>query len=160
MLKSYILTKDFSSPYVVSTGLAHKPTQIKLKKFRRGEIINGEMKHANNQPAFVLVGGTLMIPLAVIREVVTKEINSGADGSGSETKEAQKAQDRKPALVVTQGKLKGIDAMLIGAVVGVVGVVIAEKQTWLAPSPSHKNKLIGGFVGAIAGLYLSYRLKK
>ena len=34
-LKSYILTKDFKSPYVTATGLPHNPSAIKFKQFRR-----------------------------------------------------------------------------------------------------------------------------
>ena len=82
-LKSYILTKDFKSPYVTATGLPHNPSAIKFKQFRRGEVVNGEMKHANNKPAFVLVNGVLVVPLDVVKELVTKDVVSHADGKGS-----------------------------------------------------------------------------
>ena len=75
-LKSYILTKDFKSPYVTSTGLPHNPQAIRFKQFKKGEVITGEMKHANNKPAFVLVNGVCVVPLEVIKELVTKEIVS------------------------------------------------------------------------------------
>ena len=154
-LKSYILTRDFNSPYVISTGLAHQPTKIKLKKFRKGEIVNGEMKHANNQPAFILVQGTLMIPLSVIKEVVTRDVNSSFDDGKSN----KAAEDKKPAIVVTNSKMKSLDAMIIGAIAGLGGVILAEKQGWIT-SVDKKNKIYGAIVGAIAGLYVSYRFKK
>lgn len=156
MVKSYILTKEFKSPDVINTPTSFRPANIKLRTFRKGEIINGELKHANNEPAFVLVQGRLVVPLSVLREVVTREISSGA--SGVTTSGEQRAEDRKPAIVVTKGKVKMLDAMVIGAIVGVVGVIVAEKQGWIA-MPNKKNKMWGAIGGAVAGVYLSYRLK-
>ena len=153
-LKSYILRQDFSSPDVISTPSSYRSAQVNYKRFKKGEIINGELKHANNKPSFVLVQGRLVIPISVLREVVTKEISVAANGELTETK----IEDKKPAIVVTKGKLKGIDAMIIGAVVGVIGVVVAEKQGWIT-MPNKKNKLWGALGGAAAGLYLSQRFR-
>ena len=153
-LKSYILTRDFDSPDVINTASTYKPAQIKMRRFRRGEIINGELKHANNQPAFVLVEGRLVFPLEVLKEVITREINSNA--SGEETK---KAEDKKPAIVVTNSRMKSIDALLIGAVVGFAGVILAEKQGWIT-TPDKKNKFYGAGVGAVLGIYIANRFKK
>ena len=60
-LKSYIMTSDVKAPYVTATGLAHNPSEIRLKKYRRGQIVKGELKHANNKPAFLLVDGVCEI---------------------------------------------------------------------------------------------------
>lgn len=155
MKKSYILKQDYSFPDVISTPSTYQRARVNMKKFRRGEIVNGEMKHSNNEPSFVLVEGRFVIPVSMLREVVTKEVSSNASGFPE-----QKAMDKKPALVVTRGGLKGLDAMLIGALSGVAGVFIAEKQTWLQPSPNKKNYIYGAVVGALAGLYLNYRFKK
>jgi len=154
-LKSYQLTQDFRSPYVVATGLPHKPQQIKFKRFRKGDVIKGELKHANNQPAFVLVSGALVVPVDMVKEVVTKEISSNVEGE-KETKEETKTENK--IVVKKTSNIKYVDALLIGAVVGVAGVYIAEKQNWLT-SLDNKNKIYGGIAGAILGAYIVYRIK-
>lgn len=153
MKKSYVLTRNFSGPYVVQTGQPHRPTQIKLKKFTAGQIINGELKHANGRPAFVLVYGVIPVPLVVLKAVVTKEITqttSNADGGGSQTV--------KKVDVITNPKVKYIDAGLIGAIVGLGAVLYAEKKTWIA-TPTKENKIAGAVIGAAIGAYITYRLR-
>jgi hypothetical protein len=46
--------------------------------------------------------------------------------------------------------------MIIGAIVGVVGVYIAEKQGWIA-EPDKKYKLYGALIGAAGAAYIVYR---
>ena len=48
--------------------------------------------------------------------------------------------------------------MIIGAILGVAGVFIAEKQGWIA-EPDKKYKLYGAIGGAIVGYYFMYRKK-
>lgn len=156
-LKSYILTNDYKAPYVTATGLAHNPSAIRFKQFRKGEIIKGEMKHANNKPAFILVNGVCVVPLDVVKELVTKEVISHADGESSikekvvSTLGGSSAKNANP-------KVRYIDALLIGAIVGFAGVILAEKQGWIA-EPDKKYRLYGavGF-GALA-MYIVYRSK-
>lgn len=154
-LKSYVITQTYKAPVVRVTGLPHKPQQITFKTFRKGEIIKGEMKHANNKPAFVLVDGIMVVPLEVLREVVTKEINVGVDAS----------QQGEPKKNIEYSKFLGsnykigyIDAIVLGGALGVGGAFLAEKQGWIAP-PDKKNKLWGGLIGAGLGMYLVYRSK-
>lgn len=150
--KSYIITHDFKAPYVQITGIPHKPQAIKMKKFRKGEIIKGELKHANNKPAFILVNGACVVPLDVVKELVTKAVVSGADGSKS-TEEKPKT---KVISVPTNPKVRYADAIIIGAIIGAVGAYLVEKQGWIG-EPDRKNKLYGAAIGALGAAYIVYR---
>lgn len=154
-VKSYIVTQDFKTPYVVNTGQPHRPTEIKAKCFKRGQIINGEMKHANNQPAFVLVKGTLVVPLSVVKEVIAKDINSGADGVNVSNMNTSAS---KTIVVDKNPKMKYFDAAIIGALLGVGAVYLAQKKAWIK-IPDKKNFLYGAGIGALAGFYIMYRQK-
>lgn len=148
--KSYIFTRDYKSPMVVATGLAHNPQSIKFKKFQRGEIVRGELKHANNKPAFLLVNGVCVVPLDVVKELVTKEVVSNASGGGSSETKPKKVK------VATNPKVRYADAMILGAIVGAVGVYLAEKQGWIG-EPDRKYKLYGALGGAALASYIVYR---
>lgn len=150
--ESYILTQDFKSPYVRATGNGRNPQMINAKQFRKGEIIVGEMKHANNKPAFVLVNGALVVPLQVLKKVVTQDVTSAADGS------APKETKAPITLASTAPKIKYIDAIVGGIILGVGGVYLAEKQGWIK-EPDNKNKIYGAIIGALAGVYIVYRYK-
>jgi hypothetical protein len=157
-LKSYLITHDVKSPYIVATGLPHNPQEVRLKLFRKGQVVKGELKHANNKPAFLLVNGVCVIGLDVVKELVTKEINSNA--SGGTTTSAAKVIDKTVGLSKNNSNpnVRYIDAMIIGALVGAGGVFLAEKQGWIAV-PDKKYKLYGAVGGAIAGFYFMYRKK-
>lgn len=149
-LKSYIVTQNFKSPVVRVTGMPHKPQEIRFKQFRKGDIIKGELKHANNQPAFVLVGGACVVPLSVVKELVTKEIVSNANGT----------EEQKPIKITPKEgpRMKYMDAVVIGGVLGAGAAFLAEKQGWIA-MPDKKNKIYGALIGAAVGLYFVYRFK-
>lgn len=158
-LKSYIMTTDFKSPYVTATGLPHNPQAIRFRQFKRGEIINGEMKHANNKPAFVLVQGVLVIPLQVIKELVTKAVVSHTDGEGKAPKKDIKSVIQKAVTSSkknTNPKVRYGDALLIGAVIGFAGIIIAEKQGWIS-EPDNRYRLYGAIGVGLVGMYLVYR---
>lgn len=150
-LRSYVITQTYKAPVVRVTGLPHKPQQITFKTFRKGEIIKGEMKHANNKPAFVLVDGIMVVPLEVLREVVTKEITTGVDATQVKTDSTQK-------VMTGTYSIRYADAIIIGSILGIGGAYLAEKQGWIA-QPDKKNKLYGALIGAGLGLYLVYRSK-
>tara|TARA_R110001632_G_scaffold142994_1_gene258942 strand:- start:4958 stop:5485 length:528 start_codon:yes stop_codon:yes gene_type:complete len=160
-LKSYIMTRDFKSPVVRATGDPRSPQSISMKRFKKGEIVNGELKHANNKPAFLLVKGVCVVPLDVIKEVVTKDIMSNASGGepGASKEISFTPQKETPKTQNSNPKVKYIDAMLIGGIIGAVGVYAAEKQGWIEAGEGHKQKMIGGAVGALAGAYIIYRTK-
>ena len=124
----------------------------KFKQFRKGQIVKGEMKHANNKPAFLLVDGCCVVPLTSIREVVTKEVTSDVTGDAAQTPIVKNKIDVKVS------KLKIMDAGIIGGLVGLGGVWLAHKQSWL-PVVDNKNYLYGAVIGAAAGMYLLYRFK-
>ena len=147
--KSYIFTHDFKAPYVTATGMPHNPQAIKFKRFQKGQIARGELKHANNKPAFLLVNGVCVVPLDILKELVTKAV-SNADGA------APVSDKPKVVKVPTNPKVRYADAMIIGAIVGVVGVYVAEKQGWIA-EPDKKYKLYGALIGAAGAAYIVYR---
>lgn len=151
-MKTYILTQNYKSPYVVSTGNPRNPQAVKMKGFKKGEIIRGELKHANNKPAFVLVAGTLVVPLSVVKELTTKEIVSDASGDA----EKSSVEVTSPSVTVANKKLQYVDAILIGGVLGFGAVFLAEKQGWLT-SPDKKNQMYGALGGALIGAYLVFR---
>ena len=159
-LKSYIITHDVKSPYIVATGLPHNPQKVCLKLFRKGQIVKGELKHANNKPAFLLVNGVCVIGLDVVKEVVTKEIGGTSNASGSATSSATKIIDNAVGLSKDNSnpKVRYIDAMIVGGLLGFIGVFVAEKQGWIA-EPDKKYKLYGAGIGAVVGYYFMYRQK-
>jgi len=157
-LKTYIFDKDYNAPYVVNTGRPDKPQKIMVKRFKKGDTVNGEMKHANNKPAVVLVDGVLPISLDVIKELTTKEIVSGADASTSATSEVGEKPEVKGKMKLTPSKLKYGDSAIIGAVIGFAGVYFAEKQGYIV-SVDKKNRIYGAVAGAALGMYLVYRIK-
>lgn len=156
-LKSYILTNDYKAPYVTATGLPHNPSAIRFKQFKRGDIIKGEMKHANNKPAFILVNGVAVVPLDVVKELVTKEVVSHIDGEGS-IKEKITEKIGGSSKKNTNPKVRYMDALLLGALVGFVGVYLAEKQGWIA-EPDKKYRLYGAIGGGALAMYVVYRSK-
>ena len=149
-LKSYIVIADVKTPYVQATGIAHRPQQVRFKLIRKGEIIKGELKHANNKPAFVLVNGALVVPLSALKELVTKEVSSDFEG--------EVTTEKKPIKLPSVNKVKYIDAVIVGALAGVGGAYLIEKQGWIG-EPDKKNKLYGALIGGAVALYGLYRYK-
>ena len=149
-LKSYIVIADVKTPYVQATGIAHRPQQVRFKLIRKGEIIKGELKHANNKPAFVLVNGALVVPLSALKELVTKEVSSDFEG--------EVTSEKKPIKLPSVNKVKYIDAVIVGALAGVGGAYLVEKQGWIG-EPDKKNKLYGALIGGAVALYGLYRYK-
>jgi hypothetical protein len=151
--KSYIITHDFNAPYVQVTGIPHKPQEVKAKRFRKGDIIRGELKHANNKPAFILVGEGCIVPLDVVRELTTKAVGGTMPTNISSFDGVPKT---KKVSLPTNPKVRYADAMVIGAILGAVGVYVAEKQG-LIGEPDKKYKLYGAIGGALLGAYIVYR---
>jgi len=141
----------------MSTGLPHKPQAIRFKQFKKGSIVKGELKHANNKPAFLLVSGVCVVPLNVVKELMTKDIVSHADGEGSIKDKVIKKVENVSKLN-TNPKVGYIDMALIGALVGFGGVILAEKQGWLE-EVNKKHRLYGAIGGALLAAYLVYRNK-
>lgn len=150
--KTYIFTHDCKAPYVEVTGKPHMPQEIKMLKFRRGDQVKGEMKHANNKPAFILGPKNAIIPLDVVKELVTKAVV----GDTSATAMSSFDGPKKPVAVPTNPKVRYMDAILIGAGLGLVAVVLAEKQGWIS-EPDSKYKWYGAAAGAAAAAYIVYR---
>jgi hypothetical protein len=151
MKKTYIITKDVKVPMVVNSGQAHRPAQVRYKTFRKGEMVQGELKHQNNQPAFVLVGKMGVLPLNCVQEVTSLPI-SGADGSTT----SEVGETKKEVVVQTNPKVKYGDALIIGALVGFIGVHLAQKYNYIN-SEDNKLKLYGALGGGLLGMYLVYR---
>ena len=151
--KAYIFTQDYKAPVVFATGIAHKPTRIETKKFVKGEVVKGILKTANGKPSFIMVG-TIVVPISVVKEVVTKEIISNADGD----KEKTSAPINLVKTTTTKG-VKYMDGAIVGAILGFAGVYFAEKKGWIAVA-DRKNKIYGAIGGALLGAYLMFRFKK
>jgi hypothetical protein len=150
----FVATQDFVTPYVVATGMPHKPTRICKKHFKKGDIIQGEIKTVKGKPSFVLHKGVMVIPFSVIEQIVTKKIAfSGADGVVSKDNPVVKLA---PIKNTNQKKINYIDSGVIGAVLGFAGVMIAEKQGWIGEANS-KNRIYGALAGGLFAMYLVYR---
>jgi hypothetical protein len=151
MKKSYVLIQDFKAPYVVATGMAHKPSKIMLKKYVKGQIVEGQIIISKGQPSILLVAGIIPIPVSVLREVVTKEIaQSNASGDGKSVTPNK--------VVIKKTNTRYLDAGIIGAILGAGAIYLAEKQNIIA-TPDKKYKLYGALAGAALGMYIVYRKK-
>lgn len=153
----FVAIQDFVTPVVIATGQPHRPTQICKKKFQKGQIITGEIKTANGKPSFVLHKGTMMIPLSVIKQVITKDITlSSADGVVKKDNPKVEVRVQKTS---DQKNKQYIDGVIVGALLGFGGVILAEKQGWIGVVDK-KTRITGMVVGAIIGCYAVYRFKK
>ena len=155
MKKTYMVTHEFKSPYVVGSGNPRNPIETRYKRFKKGELISGELKHNNNKPAFVLYNGVVVVPLSVIKAVVTKEILSSA--SGEEVNKIPNVLETTKNFVITKNpKTRYIDAAIFGALLGLGVVLIANKKGWIKV-PASVNYGYGAGIGALAASYLIYR---
>jgi hypothetical protein len=153
-LRTYIVTKDFKSPQVLQTGISHSPAQIAWKAFKKGTILKGELKRANGKPAFILVGRMTVVPLDNVKRLVTQEVPRGANFTGTEEKSP--TSKAKEYMKKTAPKVKYVDAIILGALVGGVGFWFAEKKN-LITSDNPKNKFYAAGAGAALALYILYR---
>lgn len=151
MKKTYVITKDVKVPIVVNSGQAHRPAQVRYKIYRKGEMVQGELKHSDNKPAFVLVGQMGVLPLNCVQEVTSVPVTSNADG-------ATDKKDEKQVEVKKDSKVQYGDAMIIGALVGFVGVFMAQKYGYL-DQENKKFRLYGALGGGLLGVYWVYRNK-
>jgi hypothetical protein len=154
-LKSYVLKQDMKVPYVTNTGHAARPTQVRFKRFKKGDIISGELKHANNKPVLVMVKGVLPVPVWAVKELISKEIVTGADGKET-LKDA--TITAPPSNVDKFPKVKVADAVIVGAIIGIIGVYLAEKKG-IIKEPDKKNKIYGAAGGAALFGYIAFRMK-
>lgn len=152
MKKSYVITKDVKVPIVVNSGQAHRPAQVRYKTYRKGEIVQGELKHSNNKPAFVLVGTMGVLPLNCVQEVTSIPVTSNAIGEVTDATITPQKETKK------ESKVQYGDAMIIGALVGFVGVFMAQKYNYLN-AEDKKLRLYGALGGGLLGLYWVYRNK-
>jgi len=160
-LKSYILTADFKSPYVVMTGNPRNPQKVMAKQFIKGEIVDCELKHANNKPAFLLFKGTCVIPLTHAKELVAKDVkeeNSNADGKSKDDSSEKSFEMESKISISKNPKVQYLDAVVLGGLIGFGATYMAQKKGWLVTMEKHAN-FYGAGLGAALGLYLVYRHK-
>jgi hypothetical protein len=155
MKKTYVITKTVKVPFVVNTPQPHRPADIRYKTFRKGEMVQGELKHANNKPAFVLVGKMGVLPLNCIQEVSSKPIAAETSSAEGNT-QAEKADAKNKEVIVENPKVRYADAFIIGAFAGFVGTHLAMKQGWI-PDEDKKYKLYGALGVGVIAMYLVYR---
>ncbi len=151
---TYLVISDFKTPYVTSSRNPRNPTQINWKRFKKGELIAGELKHTNNKPSFVMYNGVCVVPLSVLKAVVTKEILSSAGGPVNEAPLG--SETTKKIVVKENPKIKYADAAIFGALIGLAGVFLANKKGWIKV-PANINYAYGAGVGAAAAVYFIYR---
>lgn len=153
----YVATCDFSVPYVLSTGRAINPVIQKVKRIKKGEVLKGVLKSANGRPAFLLMknpeGAAIVVPADYLQEVKLTELNSNASGGSVQQKTLAPI-----SVDVKKNKVRYMDALLVGGLIGALAVYGAEKKGWIK-TPSNKNKLIGAGVGAALAVYAMYRFK-
>ena len=153
-MKKYIVTKDFKSPYVVSTGMGHNPQRIQYKTFRKGQIISGQMQTSNGKPAFLMVNGVLPVDLNYIKEVVTKDFDEPkSNASGKETSIEKKLSIGGGS---NNPQIKYVDGFLLGSAVGYLAVVAMTKYGYLT-NVTTKFKIYGTLAGGLLSAYLVYR---
>lgn len=148
---TYILTKDLKTPFVIHTNQPHNPQVIKYKNFKAGQYVKGILNLKDGKPDFVLVAKRLVIPITALKEVVTKEIVSGGDGKVAIKKIEESVKTGKASI-------KYADAVIVGALIGVGAVYLAEKKQWIA-TPDKKNMLYGAAIGAALLGYIVYRIR-
>jgi hypothetical protein len=153
----FVATTDFVTPYVVATGMPHKPTRICKKQFKKGDIITGEIKTVKGEPSFVLHKGVMVIPFSCIKQVITKDIQVSNFDNKVIADKNPKVEVKVPA-TTKEKKKQMLDMILLGAIVGFGGVLLAEKQGWLS-GEDKKNRLYGSLIGAFLGGYYIYRQK-
>jgi hypothetical protein len=152
--KTYTLIADFKAPCVINTPGNNRQAKIKYKTFRRGELVNGVMQYNNGRPTIILVKGIIPIEAKYLKEVVAKEIVV-SNASGNETK--PKASIDNMVSDHPNPKVKYLDALLVGAVVGVLAVHFAEKKGYIEV-PDKKYKLYGALGGGLLAMYIVYRV--
>jgi hypothetical protein len=152
MKKTYIITKDVKVPIVVNSGQAHRPAQVRYKVYRKGEMVQGELKHSNNKPAFILVGSMGVLPLNCVQEVTSVPVTSSVTGEATNTIPPKESE------AVKEPKVQYGDALIIGALVGFVGVFMAQKYGYLNQEDK-KLRLYGALGGGLLGIYWVYRQK-
>ena len=157
----FVASQDFATPLVRATGQPHRPTEIKKIKFRKGDIITGEIKTAKGKPAFVLHKGCIMVPLTCVKQLITKDINgvSSAEGAKKVINADNPKVDVKVKANADDKKKKLADGFILGAILGFGGMLLAEKQG-IVKEPNNKNRLYAAAVGAALGVYYIYRFKK
>lgn len=152
----YIVIRDFKSPVAFSGG-SHPAigTQVRAMNFKKGQVIDGVLKtKTDGSPDYIIHRKCVVVPIAAVKELVTKEVLSNAEGSDS--------PKEKKVITESTSKIKYIDHAIIGGAIGFVVTWILEKRGIIpADNPEnkvpHQNKLIGLVIGAAAGAYYTYK---
>jgi len=156
-MAKFLIIKDFKTPVVYSGG-AHPKMQSEVKYigFKKGAIIDGKIKlKANGETDYILHKNSVVIPIAAVKELTLKEVVSNVNG------EETPMPIEKRIIPESKSKVKYIDSAILGGLIGLGIVWIAEKKGWLVEQEDskipHQNKLIGISVGALLGAYYTYR---
>ena len=155
---NFVTKTDFAAPYAARTNNPHNPIQYRRRRFKKGEIISGVIgeSSANGKPSFMVHKGSVVVPLDLVKQVVTKEVTGKSNAEGE--------KENKPTTITEKSKTflsskSYTDALIVGGLLGFGGAYYAETKGWL-PEATNKNKIIGAVVGAILSAYLVYRFKK
>ncbi len=151
-----MVTHNFTAPYAVSTGNPRNPTTMREKRFKAGQIISGSLQKVNGKPNFVLFNDVVVIPLSVVKAVVTKEIVSNVSGKGTPNTIPNGMETTRNFVIEKSPKTRYMDAALAGAALGLIVVYLANKKGWIK-IPNNMNYAYGSGIGAILGAYAIYR---
>lgn len=99
----------------------------------------------------------MVIPFSCIKQVVTKDIQV-SNFDNKVIKEKNPNVEVKVPTTPKEKKKQMLDMVLLGAIVGFGGTILAEKQGWLN-AEDKKNRLYGALIGAFLGGYYIYRQK-
>lgn len=156
-MAKYIVIRDFKSP-VVFSGSSHPAlgSQVRSVSFKKGQVIDGVLKtKTDGSPDYIIHRKCVVVPIAAVKELVTKAVLSSAEGGSEEPKE-------KKVITESTSKIKYIDSAIIGGAIGFVVAWFLEKKG-IIPEDSpenkvpHQNKLIGLALGSAAGVYYTYK---
>lgn len=160
-MPNYVITKDCSFPRVISTGNPHNPTKVVPLRFKKGTIVtNGEiLKDKQGRPLQLFVKPDIMIPLVYVQEVITRDIKGAVvDENKSNATASQPAPTDTKLNVMSNKKTKYIDSAILGGLLGLGVGYLAEKKAWLGENNNPNNKWYAAGIGALAGIYLAYRV--
>ena len=92
-----------------------------------------------------------VVPLNCVQEVTSVPVTSSVTGEATNTTPPKESEVKEP-------KVQYGDALIIGALVGFVGVFMAQKYGYL-DAEDKKFRLYGALGGGLLGMYWVYRQK-
>lgn len=158
-MKHYIVIKEVDVPVVVRGSVNNMPPLIKTIRLKKNQIIKGELKHANNEPAIVLMGKRVPVPIECLQEVKSVPI-TGKDTQPTTAYSNASGDEQQPPKTITTKPTKPVmryaDGALLGGLAGLLGVYLAQKKG-LISEENGNYRIYGALAGATLGVYAIWR---